>query len=75
MSCLYILEINSMLVASFVNIFFFRGFSFHFVCAFVFCAKHLSLIRSLLFIFVFTFVILGGGSEKILLGLLWQSSG
>ena len=68
MSCLYILEINLLLVASFANI-----FSHSEVCLFVLfmvtfaVQKILSLIRSHLFIFVFIFITLGGGSKKILL--------
>ena len=64
-SCLYILEINAFSVASFANI-----FSHSEDCLFVltiFFAVHtlLSLVRSNLFIFVFIFITLGGGSKKI----------
>ena len=68
LSCLYILEINPLSVASFANIFshsegclfilFMVSFAVH---------KLLNLIRSHLFIFVFIFMTLGGGSKKILL--------
>ena len=44
-----------------------------FVYGFLFCAKLLSLIRSHLFIFVFIFITLGGGSEKILLPFMSES--
>ena len=63
MSYLYILEINLLLVSSFVKIF------SHFVgCLFIlfmvsFAVQKL-LIRSNLFIFVFIFIALGGGSKK-----------
>ena len=62
MSCLYILEINPLSVASFANI-----FSHSVGCLFVLfmvsfaVQKLLSLIRSHLFIFVFIFITLGGG--------------
>ena len=65
MSCLYILEINPLSVASFANI-----FSHSVGCHFVFfrvsfaVQKLLSLIRSHLFIFVFIFITPGGGSKK-----------
>ena len=68
MSCLYILEINPLSVASFANI-----FSHSEDCIFVWfmvsfaVQKLLSLIRSHLFIFVFIFITLGGGSKNILL--------
>ena len=71
MSCFYILEINSLVVASFGNI-----FSHSVGCLFVLfmvsfaVQKLLSSIRSHLFIFVFIFITLGGGSKKI---LLWAS--
>ena len=68
MCCLYILEINLLLVASFANIF------YHSVgCLFILfmvsftVQKLLSLIRSHLFIFVFIFITLGSRSKKILL--------
>ena len=68
MSCLYILEFNPLLVASSANIFshsvgrLFVLFTVSFAVQDV-----LSLIRSHLFIFVFIFITLGGGSKKILL--------
>ena len=68
MSYLYILEINPLLVASFANI-----FSHSEGCLFILfmvsfaVQKLLSLIRSDLFIFVFIFITLGGGSKNILL--------
>ena len=68
MSCLYILEINPLSLASFANI-----FSYSEVCLFVLfmvsfaVQKLLSLIRPHLFIFVFISIILGGGSKKTLL--------
>ena len=66
MSCLYILEINPLKVALFANIF------SHSIGCLLFMAssavqKLLSLIRSHLFIFVFIFITLGGGSRKTLL--------
>jgi len=42
----------------------FCGMSFHFVY-FLCCAKLLSLVRSHLFIFVYIFIVLGGGTKKI----------
>ena len=74
MSCLYILEINPLLVASFANIFsHYEGcllFLFMVSCAVL---KLLNLIRSYLFIFGFILIILGGGSEKILLRFMSKS--
>ena len=74
MSCLYILEINPLSVASFANIF------SHFVgCLFVLfmvsfaVQKLLSLIRSHLFIFVLIFFTVGGRSKTILLRLTSES--
>ena len=64
MSYLYILEINPLVVASFANI-----FSHPEGCLFVLfmvsfaVQKLLSLIKSNLFIFVFIFITLGGGSK------------
>ena len=66
MSCLYILEINPLSTASFAN-----SFSHSEGCLFVLfmvsfaVQKLLSLIRSHLFIFVFIFITLRGGSKKI----------
>ena len=67
MSCLYIFEINHLLVTLFANI-----FSHSMGCLVLFMIsfavqKLLSLIRSYLFIFVFIFISLGGGSKMILL--------
>ena len=66
MSCSYILEINPLSVASFANI-----FSPSEGCLFVLfmvsfaVQKLLSFTGSHLFIFVFSFLTLGGGSKKI----------
>ena len=74
MSCLYILEINLLSVASFANI-----FSHSEGCLFVLfmvslaVQKLLSFIRSHLFIFVFIFISLGGGSKRILLWFMSKS--
>ena len=68
MSCLYILEINPLLVAAFANI-----FSHSAGCIFVLFTisfavqKLLSLIRSHLFIFLFIPITVGDGSKKTLL--------
>ena len=68
MSCLYILEVNLLSLASFANI-----FSHSEVCLFVLVMvsfavqKFSSFIRSYLFIFVFISIFLGGGSKRILL--------
>ena len=68
MSCLYILEINPLLVASFANIFS-QSVGCLFILFMVFFAvqKLLALIGSHLFIFIFIFISLGGVSKKILL--------
>ena len=74
MSCLYILEINPLLVASFANI-----FSHSLGCLFVLFTvpfamqKLLRLIRSHLFIFVFICITLGSGLKKILLRFMSES--
>ena len=66
MSCLYILEINPLMVALFANI-----FSHPLGCLFVLfivsfaVQKLLSFIRSHLFIFVFIFITLGSGSKNL----------
>ena len=66
MSCLYILEINPFSVASFANIFSHsEGRLLVFFMVSFAMQKHLSLIRSLLLIFDFIFITLGGGSKKI----------
>ena len=68
MSCLHILEINPLSVASFANI-----FSHSEGCLFILfmvsfdVQKLLSFIRSHLFIFVFISLTLGGGSKRIFL--------
>ena len=73
MSCLYILEVKSLSVASFANI-----FSQSVDCLFVLCMiffavqKLVSLIRSHLFILAFIFVALGGWTKKILLSFVWE---
>ena len=68
MSCFYILEINLLSVTSFASIFpQSEGCLFIFSMASFAAQKLLSLIRSHLFIFVFIFINLGGGSKKILL--------
>ena len=68
MGCLYILEINPLLVTSFANIFSHsEGYFFHLFYGFLSCAKYLSFTRSHLFIFVFISISLGGGSKRILL--------
>ena len=72
MSCLYILEINPLSVASFANI-----LSHSEGCLFILSMvsfavqKLLSLIRSHLFVFIF--ITLGGGSKKILLWFMSKS--
>ena len=74
MSCLYVLEINHLSVASFANI-----FSHSVGCIFILSMgsfsvqKLLSLFRSHLFIFVFIFITLGGGLKKILLQFMSKS--
>ena len=74
MSWLYILEINHFSIPAFVNI-----FSHSVVCLFIlfmvsFAVQNLlSSIRSQLFIFVFIFISLAGGSKKILLWFMSES--
>ena len=74
MSCLYILEMNPLSVASFANI-----FSHSEGCLFVLfmvsfaLQKLLSLIRSHLFIFIFIFIALGVGCRKILMWFMSKS--
>ena len=63
MNCLYILEIKPLLGASFTNIFSCR-LSFHFVYGSFAVQKLVSLIRSHLFVFVFTFIAWGDWSKK-----------
>ena len=66
MSCLYILEVNALLVAYFVNIFSLSVDSLFvsFMVSFA-MQKLLHLIRFHLFVFVFIFITLGGGLKKI----------
>ena len=68
MSCLYILEIKPLSVVSFAIIFSYsEGCLFTlFIVSFT-VQKLLSLIRPYLLIFVFIFIILGGGPQRILL--------
>ena len=66
-SCLYLLEINPLLVVSFAAVFSrFEGCLFTLFSSFA-VQKLLSLTRSYLFIFVFISIILGGGLYRILL--------
>ena len=66
-SCLHILEINPLSISSFTNISpILRVLFISFMVSFV-VQKLLSLIRSNLFILVFIFITLGGGSNKVLL--------
>ena len=68
MRCLYILEINSLSVASFAIIFSHsEGCLFTLVIVSFVVQKLLSLIRSHLFIFAFISITMGGGSQRILL--------
>ena len=73
--CLCILEINLLSVVSFANI-----FSHSEGCLFILfmipfaVQKPLSLIKSHLFIFVFIFITLRGGSKKILLHFMSKSA-
>ena len=74
MNCLYVLVINTLLVALFANIFF-HSVGRLFVL-FMFCyavQKLLSLISSLFKKF-FIFITLGGGARKILLQIMSESS-
>ena len=74
MNCLYILEINSLSVTLSANIFFHSvGGLFILLMVSFAVQKHLSLIRSYLFIFVFIVITLGGGSEQILLWFMLES--
>ena len=68
MSCLYILEITPLSVASFANIFSHsEGCLFNLFMVSFAVQKLLSFIRSHLFIFVFISISLGGGSKRIFL--------
>ena len=74
MSCLYLLEINPLSVASLANIFSHsEGCLFNSFMVFFAVQKFLSLIRSHLLIFVFILITIGGGSKKILLQLMSRS--
>ena len=74
MSCLYILEINPLSVASFANIFSHsEGYLFILFMISFAVQKVLSFIRSHLFILVFISVALGGGSKRILLWFMSKS--
>ena len=74
MSCLYILEINPLSVASFANIFSHsEGYLFILFMISFAVQKVLSFIRSHLFILVFISVTLGGGSKRILLWFMSKS--
>ena len=74
MSCLYILEINPLLVTSFANIFsHFVGFLFILFMVSFAVQKLLSLIRSCLFIFISIFITLEGAFKKILLLFMSES--
>ena len=75
MSCLDILEINPLSVVSSANVFSHSEgclFIFFFMVSFA-VQKVLSLIRSHLFVFVFIFITLRGGSKKILLQFMSKS--
>ena len=68
MSCLYILKINPLLVASFARIFSHsEGCIFVLFMVSIAAQQLLSLIRSHLFIFLFIFITLGGGAQKVVL--------
>ena len=74
MSCLYVLEINPLSVASFANIFSHsEGYLFVLFMLSFALQKLLSFIRSHFFIFVFISVTLGGGSKRILLWFMSKS--
>ena len=74
MGCLYILEINSLSVASFAIIFSHsEGCLFTLLIVSFVVQKLLSLIRSHLFIFAFISITLGGGSKRILLWFMSES--
>ena len=74
MSCLYILEINPLSVTSLATIFSHSvGYLFILFMVSFAVLKLLSLIRSHLFIFVFIFITLGGGSRKILLQFMSEN--
>ena len=74
MSCFSLLEINPLSITSFANI-----FSNSMGCLFILfmvsfaVQKVLGLVRYHLFIFVFIFITLEGGSEKLLLQFMSES--
>ena len=71
--CLYILEINP-LVTPIANIFLHSEICLFISCMVSFAVQKLSrLIRSHLFIFVFIFITVAGGSQKILLWFMLKS--
>ena len=75
MSCSYILEINSLSVASFAIIFSHsEGCLFTLLIVSFVVQKLLSLIRSHLFIFAFISITLGGGSQRIFLWFVRECS-
>ena len=74
MSCLCVLEIDPLLVALYTDIVSYSVDSFFVLFMVSFAVqKLLSFIRSHLFIFVFIFITLGGGSKKILLQFMSES--
>ena len=74
MSCLYILEIKPLSVESFEKIFSHSmGCLFCFLMVSFAMQKILNLIRSYWFVFVFIFIILRGGSDKIFLWFMSKS--
>ena len=74
MSCLYILKINSLSVASLAIIFSHsEGYLFTLLIVSFIVQKLLSLIRSHLFIFVFISITLRDGSQRILLWFMTES--
>ena len=76
LSCLYILEINSLSVVLFAIIFSHsKGyFLIWFIVSFD-VQKLLSLIKSHLFTLIFISITLGGGSKRILLGCMSKCTG
>ena len=74
MSCLYILEINALLVTTFTNIFYDSAGCFFILFMGSFAVqKLLSLIRSHLFIFILISIALRDESKKMLLWFLSKS--
>ena len=72
-SCLYILEIKPLSVASYPDIFSQSVLSFHFVYSFLCCTKLISLIRSHLFIFAFISIALGDWPKKTLINFMSEN--